>query len=740
MLKALGFKSASPSPAPVTDPKHALGALEDAVSLERGLRAMDLVMDDRPSEAQKLLNDGSSTYDKLARGVIAFIEATLGFEADAIKHAVDTLYEAEQASQKDRSKAQKANIRSSSRYAPGTEYALTYAEAHLLGAISLFLSESMLDSAKALLRLRKAYQMLDELNRSVNTNPPSALPYMSSSSSLASSSAASLSSTANSGVQTPNSTHSSVDTKLSQTEAIQLKAKLFHEMKSKRFGRPLQTSNADGQNGQNGENGQTEDGYLINDGTVAGQQSVDEFIQSGVDTMFGLLQLVISIIPPGIGKVLSIVGFHGDKENGLRMLWRASKYTNIHGAIALLALLQFYDGPTQFSDIELPKKAGSSSDSDGSSGEDDLTTVAKEPQSLEDLNRTKHNLEKGLKVMRSFYPRGALWQLQEGRMVASKGNLEKAVEIMNDTSSGPIELKQLDGLMLFDKTIMMLVLHRFEDCAKNFIRLMNLNSWSHSLYMYLAGACYVEIYRENQQSNPEKAKEAKEKAKECIEKIPSLFGKKRFMAKTMPFDVFVLRKMNQWKSTAQEKGLHIVDAIGTSPVNEAIYFWNGFNKMPQNLLEESLRLLGYSGAPGSDYASDHDPVLAETEDESITRYILQSIALRQLGRVQEGVDLLDKHVMSKIWTPQPQKGTTKSGLPKVHYNKQYKDPWAGPTAIYERGIFEWRINGVQNADRVRDYLDLAMNWADDYELSTRVMMRIKSGMDRLELIARQNSK
>lgn len=312
-------------------------------------------------------------------------------------------------------------------------------------------------------------------------------------------------------------------------------------------------------------------------------------------------------------------------------------------------------------------------------------------------------------------------------MVASKGDMRRAVEIMDDTTNGPIEMKQVEGLMLFDKTIMLVVLHEFETAADNFVRLVDLNSWSHAFYYYLSGACHVELYRQNKTSNPDYAAKHKKLATAAIEKAPTLVGKKRFMAKSMPFDMFVLRKINQWKHISQSEKIDLIDAIGTSPIHEVIYFWNGFCRMPKDLLEKSFTYLAYS-------SNEQSPPTKETEDEQITRCLLQSVVLRFLDKSTEGLSLLDTYVLPKIWTPHPNKGHTESGLPKVQYHKHHKDAYAGPSAIYERGIFEWKQNGLESANRVKDYMELATAWADDYELSTRVGMRIKSATDRLETI------
>lgn len=785
MLRALGLsRGAASEPPSRSSSSVSVNLLDEAIALEHALRAMDLLMDDRIAEAEKIISVGDSTFFKLARGVIAFIEATLGFEPDVIKKASEALYEAEEAATADRQRAVKAGYKTSAQFPPGLEYAVVYAESQLLGAITLFLSESVIDTAKALLKLRRAYQTLDDVYRQMKTanyksafidattlassSTPNLHATNNGNSTAANSAAPSLSQKPSlASIKTSSSVSSSSTTSKSTTSTrnkhkkgndddddgiltierfrnpeVSEKARMFERIRLERSSaHALKTSSHD--EVEDFITRKLQEIQLKNQKpsstTVAGQEAVDEYIISAVNACYGILQLVISILPPGLGKVLSIVGFRGSKDESLRLLWHAVESLNIHGALGLLALLQYYDGPTQVSDINLPEKEGQPSfeelDAEPLPEDDDmLFTTAPDP---DDQAATKRRLRVGLRRARKHFAKGALWQLQEGRMEASRGRLREAIAIMDDTSRGPINLRQVEGLMLFDKSMFIVTIHGFEVAADNFIRLIDLNTWSHMFYTYLSAVCHVEIYRKYKHTDPERAAASKKLAAEAMDRAPSFLGKRKFMAKTMPFDVFTLRKLNQWKATAKANKIHIVDAIGTSPIHEVIYFWNGFGRMLPQDLEESISLLGYTADPKAPHSfndgSDKD-IIEENEDEALIRYLLQSISLRSLGKVEEGFELLKTKVISKIYVETPNRGHYPSGLPKVHFTKTNHDPWVAPCAVYELAVFVWQQEGVKSIQKVRDYLDIAHSWGDDYELSTRVGLKIKTAVTRLENI------
>lgn len=738
--------------------------LKQAHDFEIALQAMDYVLDDRAKEGLQLLKenepkDGSDqTINVLARGVIEFLEATLGFEAEEMKKASATLGKAEQLSLKSRQSVQKMELKSSSLYPPGTVYAVTYTESCLLHALLMLFSESMMEAAKALLKLRKAYSMLQEIfeaikkaERNKKTPMPTNDDINESQTSFSSS----------------DSAFASVDIpyKLNPTEQedhdLLEYAEKIHHMRMKRLC-GAHIGNSPAINRLRNELGLEamknlpeeeiqEYSHIFEDIDLT-QATIDEFIHSGVNLCFGILQVVLSLIPPAIGAVLSIVGFHGSREEGLRLVWRATKQRNVHGCIGLLGLMFYYDGPFQFTDDDFDIPAASSTTLEKTSTHrstsinslkkkatsESTTSLRRKDTSESSVSLHKKStmdslmegdldgptllhpgkiLENALLQSRALFPNSALWLLNEARMLSGKGRLEEAVDLLDSIDVQSIQMRQVKSLLVFDRAITLSHLHRYDRAAEDLLSLINISDWSHAFYTYYAGCCYLENWRMCQigAMESDKADYYKSRATELIFDAPNLLGKKTFKSKNLPLDRFMLRKVEQFKSMQRDLGVpDPLDAIATSPVHEISYFYNGYNRMTKEGLEMSSKML-------TDF---HNPAIdSKDDDQELIKDFLVSLTLRRLGEVQEGCNLMDEKVLPKFFS-------IDNG--KVRYVKKNEDPWLYPAALYERALFSWKLAGMDGLPESREWLLRAQGYADDYELSTRIGMKIKAAIDRVE--------
>ncbi|RCK63503.1 Mitochondrial outer membrane protein IML2 [Candida viswanathii] len=833
--------------------------LAQVYDFEIALKAMDYLLDDRTKQGTDLLQDEANKNKDstqphaifpLALGVMEFIEATLGFEPEVMARAHKTLSEAENASLNNSKYNVRYRLSTSLIYPPGTEFEVTYAESTLLNALLMLLTENngMVESVKALYKLRRAYQTLDAVYKKIKELEPTFNKNLAKLKREAAAAALNnepsrngntifLNNQSISTVDLPGySSQSSSSASLPQDlvlmknlEKVYLMRKariegaslgndvdaervnLFDDLNSSltlakqnnnttlkdtESPREEDEENESDDENENDEEDESDDFCdALEDFTHTPNHSlppppvdssaqsvlssiettpsssqgaqdnhlhvstIDEYIHSGVQLCFGILQVVLSLIPPAIGKVLSIVGFKGDREIGLRLLWRtAITSRNIHGELALLFLLVFYDGPVQFVDtgFQLPNSALAKSiislDNKATVSESELDKILEHPEQY---------TSQLLRRARRMFPHNALWILQEGRMLAAEGKLAEASQTMQDFTDNPatkIQMQQAEALLIFDRSMIYIFQHEYDKAAKDLIYLIEINSWSKAVYLFMAASCYLEKYRMIKMGVIQVDDKSKEVAKYSalfdkyldlsLSYVPGVgrnaVGKKGGIGgsnKQMPFDKFLLRKNRHLEAAKkQHPNLSNADLVGTSLIHELVYFWNGYNRMTKPHLEIALKMLGYSGAPNAEQSAntkEHSyALIQETEDEAMIRYFLQSVAMRQLGDVSGGLKLLGEHVISKY--------VINDSLHLFRFNKLTYSPYLYPTALYEKTMFTWLLGTSPSskldvhtaAHESRSWLKRAEIVGEgDYELSNRTGMRIKAAGDRLEQLA-----
>ena len=630
--------------------------------------------------------------------MVAFLRATLGFESEIMREGVlvlpsrssrllmpnassaaERLAEAETSASTDQRRAQKdSHTYRSAIYPPGAEFALCHAQTQLMSAVLAVLNESLTESIKGFYKLRKAYVTLNGIL-------DAEARYMKNKSGM--------------DINTPSRT--SLDSFRSNRSAQSTKAVPggFGDATSKppsiRSFQPSIQSSSDGtaakQDGyvNSAQDDDDEDEfYDADDGMTAKVENlslngagplsakdlpapkipathgmldhdpdsdvfanpIDVFIHSGANLCFGLLLVMIAMIPPAFGKLLFIIGFHGDKDRGIRMLWQASKFHNINGAMAGLIVLGYYNTFIGMSDV-IP-------DSDPTS----IDQMAVE-------GYPKQRCEALLAEMRRRHPKSHLWLLEEARMQAANRHLSTAVSILDKSTKSP--LKQVEALEMFEKSLDAMYMHDYALCAKSFINCVHLNNWSHTLYYYIAGAANVEMYRQHRISNPAEAAGYATKATELLKLAPKHAGKKKFMARQLPFDVFVTRKVQKWESRARDWNVPLIDAVGVSPVEEMIFLWNGYKRMDSSQLEQSLSRLSWSETSNPQW-------IREGPDEKAILSVLRGTTLRNMERYDEAKKVLRSGVLSY------DKNELKGGS---------KDDWTAPAANYEMGVNCWMQRG-----------------------------------------------
>lgn len=715
-------------------------------------------MEDDIDGAEAGLATGNSAFHQLSKGVLGFVKATLGFEQDIIQEASQQLSEAEKSAHEKYIKAQHdSHTFNSTIYERGSEFALCQAMAQIMAAIVGVLNESLLESVKGFFKLRRAYITLDGLLQMESDLVKSRR-------------ARSLTQSRQQSSESLRSTKSNPSTivRMNPVPPSPLKpvSEIVHAKQPsppRQGAIPLPARDVDPgdsdefyeADAQHGGNAATDNytGHVASEknelaglsmsrqvGSLESPGSfektfipaahnlltedatsevfaapLDAFIHSGTNLCSGMLSLMISVIPPAFGKLLYIIGFRGDRERGIRLLWQASKFPNINGGLAGLIILGWYNGMIGMCDI-IP-------DSDPSI-QDQIEGYPTE------------RLQTLLSEMKARYPRSRLWIVQEALMAASMRQLDRALALLDQP--GKSKVKQLEALHMFEKGLASMSAHRYQQCADSFLALADLNSWSQALYFYIAGAAHLSIYRQLQAAAgpEEQAKKHREIAEEYFKAAPARSGKKKLMGRQLPFDAFVNRKIAKWQERAKAFGCPFIDAVGVSPLDEMIFFWNGFKKMDVTQLETSLSNLQWS-VSNPEWKN-------EDLDERAILSILEAVILRNLRRHTEAKRVLRQEILCH--DPQAFKG-------------QNKDDWTAPIAHYEMGVNLWmerrtyikqhghRLEtpetGIPPPDPVdathdaalvqecRTWIEKTKNW-DKYELDVRLGVKVTAAYNTIK--------
>lgn len=185
--------------------------------------------------------------------------------------------------------------------------------------------------------------------------------------------------------------------------------------------------------------------------------------------------------------------------------------------------------------------------------------------------------------------------------------------------------------------------------------------------------------------------------------VPDHAGKKRFMARQLPFDVFVARKIQKWEARALSRDISLADAIGVSPLEEMIYFWNGHRRMRPEQLQVSLERLAWSEDPAT-----NPQWVNEGLEERAALAVLRAAVLRRLGKHAEAMTQLREEILCHAWP---------------EFKGPLKDAWPCPVAHYEMAVNLWQVRDGSDQDRARvrecsEWLEKVARW-ESFELDAR---------------------
>ncbi|XP_046746386.1 tetratricopeptide repeat protein 39B-like [Diprion similis] len=284
--------------------------------------------------------------------------------------------------------------------------------------------------------------------------------------------------------------------------------------------------------------------------------------ESGVRMGIGTFNLMISLLPGRVIKLLEFIGFSGDKAFGLEQLEAGYREPNgLRQVLCALTLLSF-----------------------------NLIVMYILSDSRSDLKWCESTLDEELML----YPNGAWFLFFKGRLELVKGNVEDSIQWYQKSRKSQTIWPQFHHLCYWELMWAHCLQRQWDDALIYANHLEAESNWSKTTYMYQKAA--ILMMRKDRED-----KEAKDVIRKLMTQMPT--HKQRIAGKSLPMEKFVIRKAGRF--FAQNESLVL-------PTFELLLVWNMFKVLgtrPDLLLnifklaeeeETSLKL------QPSDYQADNE--------------------------------------------------------------------------------------------------------------------------------------
>ncbi|KAF8888312.1 hypothetical protein BD779DRAFT_1611355 [Infundibulicybe gibba] len=343
---------------------------------------------------------------------------------------------------------------------------------------------------------------------------------------------------------------------------------------------------------------------------------VEELIVSG--TAFGGFLFIFLLSLNGF------LGFKHDRKLALRALGVAAARQDVHSIFAGLVLMTYHGVVLLMSGYQA-----------------DEAHIIRQYKAIVDKIEAR-------------YPTGALWILNRAKILRMSYDAEGAIRTLQEglKPERPHSFAQADTLLVFELAWTLLAQRRYQEAAEMFIKITEINSWSHGTYYFIAAGCHVSLGDRT-------------RARELFDAIPGLIDKRKISGKDLPTEVLIKKKLEFYRAKQKRSAApdaHFVDCIQISPAD----VWNTHSRVSTSIAEAhiaewSALAPGVSptspSTPSSSSASPTSPAYTlDTPDELALRALLLGVAHRTAGhwdtaRAFLGDALARQGIRVSTWIP-----------------------------------------------------------------------------------------
>jgi tetratricopeptide (TPR) repeat protein len=311
---------------------------------------------------------------------------------------------------------------------------------------------------------------------------------------------------------------------------------------------------------------------------------------------YGMMNVVLSLIPPKLLRLANLLGFHGDRERGLQALEFCSQSQDMKAPLAKLFLLWYHTIIRHFFALDGSKQDG---------GCEEATRI----------------LDDSL----AQYPTSPIFLYFRGKVHYLRGNLKLALEAYDFAASNTKGQKEVEHICLYEKGWVEFLQLRWDKALPCFIRLKDETRWSACYYGYLTAIVT------GMSGNLERCQELFVQCTKLVKR------------KNNNMEKFCSRRGSAYKKSVSER--HVRTEVSLMAV-EVMYLWRALPCCGRDVKEELLAML------------DGLDVQADKVFHVSLRCMLKGALLVELERYQEAERVLrealryetnvkqDKHIFS----------------------------------------------------------------------------------------------
>ncbi|KAK1233739.1 Mitochondrial outer membrane protein iml2 [Marasmius sp. AFHP31] len=568
---------------------------DNVQQLQAATKGFDHLFNNDVVQAKAVFGADDSPFHLVGMAACVFLEAALGMETAQMTEASKILAQAEMASRKQTGKPRAAPCR----FPEGLEMEILNADAVILLGITHALSESYMGYLQCMYSLNSAHSKFTKLYKTVF---PSGLE----------------------GYSTP-ATSPGPSRAPSQLDLKEVASAIKPSLKPKASSSSLSSAPVPKKSSSFFGRWTSSGTSTPNTLTVPTETAfppdgpIEDMIVCATAFGYGLFNLVFSLLPKKVQSLVGFFGFKHDRALALQALAVSAAGKDPHSVFAGLVLMTYRGIVLLLSGYQA-----------------DETHILRQYSAIVDS-------------MKERYPNGALWILNEAKIKRMAGDPEGAAKVLvggleASKNAQNTAFRQADTMLVFELAWVYLSRRQYTEAAEMFIRMTELNNWSHATYYFLAAGCYLSAGH-------------KDKAQELLDAIPGLSEKKgqgKVGGKPPPTEVLIFKKLEFYKQKATAQGAErLIDVVKISPVEEISIFWNTHARISPEVAKAHIAEWSALTPPvtiQSQYISSKLPSVPTenadltTPDELAIRSLLLGLVHRSLGDFEPARKFFDDAV------------------------------------------------------------------------------------------------